>query len=360
MKHSVLFVDDEINILKSLQRALMDEDYECYFANSGQEALSVMESRDINVIITDMRMPIMNGLDLLKIVKSRYPDVIKGIFTGHAEISQIAATINQIDVFKFVLKPWDLEKDLKPAIDQSIEQYDLINNNKILTKKLEEKEKELIIKNEELSIKLKELEIKHFRLEKMSRFLENADSIILAIADAVEAKDKSTKGHINRVSYYVEKIGKKLCFSENEIGILNKGAILHDIGKIGIPDNILNKPGPLNDEEFEIMKQHTVIGSKIVNPLKSFNELQSIIRHHHEKLNGSGYPDGLANDEINIYTRIITVVDIYDALTMDRAYRSAMKQEEAMEILKIDANKGLLDNSIIEILEDILLSIKKA
>ncbi len=199
----------------------------------------------------------------------------------------------------------------------------------------------------------KELEMKHYRLQKLSESLENSDSIVMAIANSVEAKDKLTKGHISRVAFYAQKIGEYFKMSESELELLKKGAVLHDIGKIGTPDNILNKPGALTKEEFEIMKNHPVDGWNILSSLKSFKNLAKIARHHHEKLDGTGYPDGLKDEEIDIYTRIVAIVDIFDALTADRSYRSALTREQALNIIFEDVKKGKLDSKIANALKEI-------
>ncbi|MDD3437139.1 MAG: HD domain-containing protein [Candidatus Gastranaerophilales bacterium] len=339
---NILFVDDEENILKSLKRALIDEKYSCYFADSAKKGLEIIKNNEIDVVVSDMRMPEIDGLKFLQQVQAISPDIVKIIQSGQADMYQLISVINTIDVFNFILKPWDIDLTLKPIINKAISQAKLIKSNKEL--------------NKELAEKLRELEIKHFRLEKLTESLEDSNSVIITIANAVEAKDMETNGHVNRVAYLSQKIGEKLELSHGEIDILMKGAILHDIGKIGIPDIILNKPGPLTAEEFEIMKTHTIIGENIIKSLKSFEGIRGIIRHHHEKLDGSGYPDGLNNGQIDIYTRIVAIVDIYDALTSDRPYRKcAMSQEQAFTILKNDVKKGLLDKTIVEILEKEIL-----
>lgn len=340
MSHSILFVDDEDNILKALKRAFIDEDYDCFFANNARDGLEIIRKNNIDVVVSDMRMPEIDGLSFLKRVEGISKDIVKIIQSGQADMYQLINVINTLDVFNFVLKPWDVEKTLKPVIKKAIQHAELIKSNKDLNKQLENQ--------------LKELEIRHFRLQKLTESLEDSNSIIMTIANAVEAKDVVTNGHVNRVAFFSQQIGEKLELSADEMDILSKGSILHDIGKIGIPDYILNKPGPLTNEEFDIMKTHTVIGEKIIKSLKSFEKIRSIIRHHHEKLDGSGYPDGLKAPQIDIYARIVAIVDIYDALTMDRPYRKAMSQEQAFEILENDAKKGLLDSNIIEILRNIV------
>lgn len=341
MQHNILFVDDEDNILKSIKRALIDEEYNCYFTNNAKDGLEIIKSNQIDVVISDMRMPEVDGLEFLKQVEATNPNIVKMILSGQADMYQLIEVINSLNVFSFILKPWDVEATLKPAINKALKQSNLIKENKDLNKKLE--------------AQLRELEIKHFRLQNVMASLDDSNSIIMAIANAIEAKDSLTNGHINRVAYWAEKIGKRLALSEVELEILRKGATLHDIGKIGIPDSILNKPGALSNEEFEIMKTHTVIGEKIIRNLKSCENIKSIIRHHHEKLNGCGYPDGIKGAQINLYTRIVAIVDIYDALIADRPYRKVMKQEQAFAILDSDAERGLLDPDIVEMLKEEVL-----
>lgn len=342
MTANILFVDDEDNILKALKRALIDETYNCFFANSGKAGLDVVKRMSIDVVVSDMRMPEMDGLNFLRQVEALSPDTVKIIQSGQSDMYKLIEVINTIDVFSFILKPWDVEATLKPTINKAIRQVELIRTNKIL--------------NEELAKKLRELEIKHFRLQKVSASLEDSNSVIMTIANAIEAKDIITNGHVNRVAYLSQKIGKRLQLSAKEMDILRDGSILHDIGKIGIPDSILHKPEALTKEEFEVMKTHTIIGENIIKSLKSFKNVKSIIRHHHEKLDGSGYPDGIKDSQIDIYTRIVAIVDMYDALIMDRPYRKAMSIDEAFDILEDDAQKGLLDSTILGILKDEILS----
>lgn len=335
---NILFVDDEENILKAIKRALIEEEYGCFFAKSAKVGIEIINNNSIDIVVSDMRMPGIDGLEFLKMVQEISPDIVKIILSGQADVDKLIEVINSIDIFSFMLKPWDVDKALKPTIKKAVAQSELIKSNKALSHKLEEK--------------LKELEIKHFRLQKITASLEDSNSIIMTIANAVEAKDSVTNGHVNRVAYFAQKIGERLALSDEEIELLRKGAMLHDIGKIGIPDSILNKPGPLSKEEFDIMKTHTTIGENIIKSLKSFDNIKSMVRHHHEKLDGSGYPDGLKGEQIDIYTRIVAIVDIYDALTMDRPYRSAMNVSRAFNILDEDVSKGLLDASIVKLLKN--------
>lgn len=170
---------------------------------------------------------------------------------------------------------------------------------------------------------------------------------ISALALAVDAKDKYSRGHLDRVARYCVQIADKMGLDEAEIQTLRDAARLHDLGKIGIPDEVLGKKGPLTDQEKDLMKKHPEIGESIIKPIRSLSHLCDIIRHHHEKLDGSGYPDGLRGDEITPLVRIITIADIYDALTTDRPYRDRFSREKACAVLR--ERKGELDPDIVEV-----------
>lgn len=338
MSYSILFVDDEEYILKYLEMSMIDENYNCFFADNANDGLEIIEHTNIDIVVSDIKMPEIDGINFLRQVELMHPNIVKIILSGEADIYHLIEVINSINVFSFILKSWNIHNIIKTVLSKAIKQVELISKNEEL--------------NHQLANKLRELEIKHFRLQKVTESLEDSNAIIMTIANAVEAKDKVTNGHVNRVAYWVQKLGERLDLSQDELEFLRKGAVLHDIGKIGIPDEILNKPGALTKEEFDIMKTHTVIGERIIRSLKSFENIKSIIRHHHEKLDGSGYPDGLKGAEIDIYTRIVAIVDIYDALITDRPYRNAMSKDQAFDILKTDAQKGLLDVEIINMLEE--------
>jgi putative two-component system response regulator len=176
---------------------------------------------------------------------------------------------------------------------------------------------------------------------------EQAMSVILSLARSVEAKHRLTEGHSGRVIRYAVQLGKSLDLAEDVLEELRIASLLHDIGKAAVPDAILLKPGPLNVEETEIIKQHPITGENICAPVKSLRHILPVIRHHHERMDGSGYPDGLSGDEIPLRARILQVADIYDALLSDRPYREALCPETALEILHGEARNGWLDASLV-------------
>lgn len=173
--------------------------------------------------------------------------------------------------------------------------------------------------------------------------VENIEHVVVSLARSLEAKDQYTEGHSERVSQYAVQLGEALGLPPNRLEELRIGGLVHDIGKIGIDQQVLNKPGPLTPEERNIMESHPALGEKICSPLESFKQIIPIIRSHHEKLDGTGYPDNLTEGDLSQLVRIVTIVDIYDALTTDRPYRPAMNKEKASSILKQEAQEGKLD-----------------
>jgi len=176
---------------------------------------------------------------------------------------------------------------------------------------------------------------------------EQAKSAVFALARSVDSKHNMKNGHSERLVAYAEQLGESLGFREEDLQELRIASWLHDIGKIGVPESILLKPGPLNAEERRIMQEHPVIGENICKPLKSLRRILPVIRHHHEKMDGSGYPDGLRGEAIPLKARILQIADIYDALTTNRPYRGALPPEEALQTLYTEAGNGWLDASVV-------------
>ncbi len=202
----------------------------------------------------------------------------------------------------------------------------------------------------EISIRLE----RAMRAKRAFDTLEAADAVIHSLANAVEGKDAYTCGHVERVGEYAVEIGRRMGLDETQLQALRYGGVVHDIGKVGIPDHILNKPGKLTDEEMEIMRRHPVIGYDILKPLRTFRDVLPIVRWHHEKPNGRGYPDGLKGEAIPLTARIIAVADVFDALSTDRPYRKAFDMEKCLAILNEDAANGNLDQEVVDVLIQIV------
>ena len=189
------------------------------------------------------------------------------------------------------------------------------------------------------------------RLKQFTDELDNAETVLFSLALSIEAKDPYTEGHCDRLSRYSVALGEKLGFPPDLRLALRRGGLVHDIGKLSVPESILLKPGPLTPEERKIMEQHTVIGERICAPLRSFRNVRPIIRHHHEKQDGCGYPDGLEGEQIPLTARVLQVTDIYDALTTDRPYRKALPLDKAFSTMRDEVRRGWWDESLIDQLE---------
>ncbi|MGD9906356.1 MAG: HD domain-containing phosphohydrolase, partial [Vicinamibacterales bacterium] len=192
------------------------------------------------------------------------------------------------------------------------------------------------------------------RLKRYTDELESAESVIVSLALTVEARDAYTEGHCDRLSTYAVALGRAIGLGDDDLAALRRGGILHDVGKIGIPDAVLLKPGRLSREEYELVKQHTVIGERLCAGLRSLAAVRPIIRQHHERLNGSGYPDGLRGDRISVLAQIIGVVDAFDAMTTDRPYRSALGLDRAIDELQRDVARGAMRGDLVSAFVDLV------
>ena len=184
------------------------------------------------------------------------------------------------------------------------------------------------------------------RLKAHTDELERAELVLFALARSIEAKDVYTQNHCDRLAEYAVTLGKQVGLPSEQIVALRRGGIVHDIGKVAVPDAVLLKPGKLTEDEWKVMREHPVVGERICAPLKSFGLVLPIIRHHHERLDGSGYPDGLKGEQVPVTARVLQIVDVYDALTTTRPYRQALSTAEALEIMEAEVKKGWWDPAI--------------
>ncbi len=299
-KHTILLVDDEVNNLQLLRRTLR-HDYNILTASNGKEALEIVEGKgdEIALIVSDQKMPEMEGTEFLKRVAGEYPDIVKILLTGHLDVDAIVDSINDCHLYQYIVKPFDPE-ELKMTIDSGIRKFDLVNNKTVILKDL----RELFYK----TIKL--------------------------IASALDAKDPYTHGHSLRVTMYSLILAKNLNLDDTTLEEIETAGLLHDIGKIGIPQKILCKPDKLTDEEYELMKSHPARAEKMLMGIKKLTVVSNWLRCHHERWDGKGYPYGLKGEEIPISGRIIALADTYDAMTSTRSYRKALSHETAIEEIK--------------------------
>ncbi len=337
----ILLIDDEPMITTTLSTLIeMMLDYEVITYNSPKALIEsgILESEKIDLVISDFIMPYMNGLDLLSVIKEKQPNIVPILLTGYSDKESAIKSINELGLYYYLEKPWD-NNELIKVIQNGIEKAKL---EKELGQKLVVIEK----KNQEIS-RLYDLLRRDFDKE-MGNVLE----FIVSLTNLVEAKDAYTENHTRRVADLAIALGKRKALDKEQLKHIEIGAMIHDIGKVSTPESILNQPSALTKEEFEIMKAHPEAGARIIRPISSLQKPSELVLSHHEKLDGSGYPNGLRGEEISIETRIITICDIFDALYTDRPYRKGMPIEKALEIIKSDADHGKLDAELVGYLND--------
>ena len=305
-KATILVADDNEKNRELLSDILTGEGYKVVCAEDGEEALLAIKNRAVDLALLDVVMPRKSGLEVCQIIKfnpeTRFIPVV--LVTGLTSVDERIRGI-RAGADDFLNKP---------------------------------------VNSQELLARTRSL----LRLKEYTDELENAETVLFSLALSIEAKDPYTKGHCDRLSSYSEALGRRLGLTQEQCVALRRAGVVHDVGKIGVPEHVLLKNGPLNEEEWEIMKQHPITGERICSPLKSFRLVLPIIRHHHEKLDGSGYPDGLKGDKIPMTARVLQITDIYDALITDRPYRAAMTHEEAIRTMREEAGRGWWDSNLIK------------
>ena len=303
----VLVVDDDPANVKLLEALLRPLNYQVFKAFNGIEALLMIKRMDFDLVLLDIMMPDMDGYDVCRRIKSTQATRLIPII--------LVTALDDLDA-----KVKGIEAGADDFLTKPPNKTELLARTKSLIK-----------------------------LKRLNNSLTSIEQVLFSLAKTVEAKDTYTHGHIERVSNLATSLGKNMDLSGNELKALRFGSALHDIGKIAAPENILHKPGRFDANEWEVMKNHPEEGWKICMPLKdNLGSALDIIRHHHEKLDGSGYPDGLKGQEISTVVRIMAVVDIYDALITDRPYRKGMTKEKAFQILREECEDGKLDKDIVE------------
>jgi cyclic di-GMP phosphodiesterase len=309
---TILVADDQEPNRELLSAFLTAEGYQVICVEDGDKALSLIRGREIDLALLDVVMPRRTGFSVCQLAKSAPETRLIPI-----------VMVTGLD------KPDDRVHGAMCGADDFLSKP--VNKH------------ELLARVHSL------LQLKQFTDE-----LDNAETVLFSLALTIEAKDPYTEGHCDRLSKYSVALGEKLSLTQDLRVALRRGGLIHDIGKLAVPEHILLKPGPLTPEERKIMEQHTVIGEGICAPLRSFRHVLPIIRHHHEKQDGSGYPDGLKGAQVPLTARILQITDIYDALTTDRPYRKALPLEKALAILREEVKRGWWDGSILDAFETVV------
>jgi response regulator RpfG family c-di-GMP phosphodiesterase len=317
----ILIVDDEPNVLSVLYSLLSDR-YECKTAASAIEALEYLKEESYDLILSDIMMPGMSGLELLEKVSSLNTDTVVVLISANLNI-QSAIEAMRRGAFDYVTKPFNLS-DVEAAVERALRHHRLLKANRQYEQHLEElvdlRTSELTVANANLNSTLEKLYL-------------NYRATLRALAAALEARDVETRGHSERVVAYCLRLGKELNLTGQQLIDLEHGALLHDIGKIGVPDSVLLKQGTLTDQEWALMRRHVEYGAQIIQGIDFLKGASLIVSQHHERYDGSGYPKGLQGDAICLGARIFAVADAVDAITSDRPYRIARPFEAAAEEL---------------------------
>ncbi|HEY4382244.1 MAG TPA: HD domain-containing phosphohydrolase [Acidobacteriaceae bacterium] len=313
-KATVLIADDSEPNREILSDLLELEGYSIICAENGDEALRAIQNHSVDLALLDVMMPGRSGFSVCHAIKSqpetRFIPVV--LITGLSDIDERVHGI-KCGADDFLTKP---------------------------------------VNPHELLARVRSL----LRLKAYTDELENAEAVLFSLALSIEAKDPYTKGHCDRLSAYSLAMAKRLGLTEQECMALRRAGVVHDIGKVAVPEHIIVKAGPLTREEQCIMEQHPVMGERICAPLKSFRLVLPIIRHHHERLDGSGYPDKLKGDQIPLTARILQITDIYDALTTDRPYRRAMEPDGAIVAMRSEVKLGWWDGSLVDELQSLVMN----
>jgi putative two-component system response regulator len=303
----IVVVDDEPANLRLLTRQLVRDGHAVLTATNGDEALDLIVREQPDLVLLDVVMPRRNGFETCRALK------------------QSAATrLIPVVLVTALSDSRDKVRGLEAGADD------------FLTKP---------VNNSELLARVRSL----LRLKRYTDDLESAEAVMLTLGETIEARDAYTEGHCQRLAAYAVTLGRALGLDRNELAALEYGGFLHDLGKIGVPDSVLLKPATLTADEHHRMQQHTIIGDRLCGGLRSLARVRGIVRHHHERLDGSGYPDGLRGDAIPLLAQVIGIVDVYDALTTARPYKPALPRDRARDELRDEANRGWRRKDLVDI-----------
>jgi putative two-component system response regulator len=308
----ILVVDDEPANRSLVRKVLEPLGYAIAEAADGQEALAAVAAQLPDLILLDLEMPRVDGLAVARAIKgddrTRLIPIV--MVTSHDQLVEKIRAV-QVGVDDYLFKPFNVA---------------------------------------ELTARVKSL----VSLKLFTDELEHASTVVESFAVCVESRDRYTGNHCKRLGAYATRVGRMLGLSPEDLRTLHLGGVLHDLGKIGVSDLILNKPGRLTAEEFTLMKSHAAVGSDLLRPMKTLERVLPLVRNHHEKLDGSGYPDGLRGAEIPLLVRITSVVDVFDALHTRRSYKEAFPIEKCLALLREEAGKGWWDREVVEALSTAL------
>jgi len=304
---AVLIVDDEAIILNALARLFLDHDVRILRAGNGEEALGIVRREPVAVVVSDNLMPGMRGIELLSRVRDLSPDTVRVLLTGDADLPTAIEAVHRGEVFRFHMKPW-VDEEIVRTVEEGMGRYQVV------------------------------------------RSLRHGDEAALrSTGQMIELRDPYTQGHCDRVAAFALKIAEGLGLPEETRRAIRHGSWLHDCGKIGVPEAILNFPGKLSAADFDVVKKHPGWGADVGRQANLPGEVIDIILHHHERFDGRGYPTGAKGSEIPLEARIVAVADVFDAMSTDRPYAKGYEREEAMRVMGV-LGGAALDPGLVDIL----------
>jgi len=310
----ILIVDDELEITEILAD-LLSEDYDCQKAGSAEQALVRLQQSEFHLVISDITMPGMSGLEMIPHIKALSPNTVVVMISGMQTVESAIGAL-RLGAFDYLMKPFDL-RQVEAVVKRALEHHELI----VAKQRYENHLEELV-------------EQRTAELDRALDSLEEAyRSTLKALTTALETRDQETHGHSERVVSYSLRLGREYGLNREQMKALEFGSLLHDIGKIGVPDSILRKPAKLTEEEWVVMREHPMHGQQILRGIEFLQGASRVVAQHHEKWDGSGYPLGLIQEEIDVNARIFAVADAFDAITSDRVYRRGKEYEAAAQEL---------------------------
>ena len=331
----LLVVDDEEPIRNALKKFLTQQQFDVYAAGSGDEALQQLRRHRIALMLCDIRMPGTSGVDLVPQAIEIEPDLAILMLTAVNDATS-AALCMQRGAMDYLTKPIELA-DLGRAVQRALKRRETLLENRQLNQWLKE----------EVTTRTAELQRERMKLERISV------ATLEALVNALEAKDPYMRGHSARVADLAATIAHQLDLPDEQVEQIRMAGRLHDIGKIGTRESVLNKQGPLTPEEFEHVKQHVVIGSQILAPLSHLGDIIPAVRGHHERWDGTGYPDGVRGEAIPLGARVVCTAEVYDALSTSRAYQEKLGPEQAIDRMA-DLSGTVLDPKVYDALRTIV------